>query len=64
MKVVTRRRASTAPRRFGAYTVTDLAAARYLPYSKAVILEREGAASSLDLKMPLHQYVYNFGSSP
>ena len=57
-------RAKTAPRRFGAYAVTDLAAVRYLPYSKAVILERTGAADALDLKLPLHQYVYNFGASP
>jgi hypothetical protein len=61
-KVATKVRAKTAPRCFGAYTVTDLAAVRYLPYSKAVILEREGAADVPDLRLPLHQYVYNFGS--
>lgn len=64
VKVATKYRAKTAPRRFGAYTVTDLAAVRYLPYSKAVILERTGPADALDLKLPLHQYVYNFGASP
>ena len=63
-KVATKVRAKTAPRRFGAYAVTDLASVRYLPYSKAVILEREGAAASPDLRLPLHQYAYNFGSVP
>lgn len=57
-------RAKTVPRRFGAYSVTDLASVRYLPYSKAVILERTGSADALDLKLPLHQYAYNFGASP
>jgi hypothetical protein len=63
-KVATKVRAKTVPRRFGAYAVTDLAAVRYLPYSKAVILEREGAAAQPDLRLPLHQYAYNFGSVP
>ncbi len=64
VKVATKVRAKTQPRRFGAYAVTDLAAVRYLPYSKAVILEREGAAENPDLRLPLHQYVYNFGAVP
>lgn len=64
VKVATKRREKTAARRFGAYTVTDLAAARYLPYSKAVILERTSPADAFDLKLPLHQYVYNFGATP
>jgi hypothetical protein len=51
-KVIVKHLSQTKPRHFSGYSVTDLASIRYLPFSKALILERD----------PLHQYCYNFGA--
>ena len=63
-KVITTRFSEAKPRRFGPYRVTDLAATRYLPFSKAVILDVDKAIDAPDLRVPLHQYCYNFGERP
>lgn len=51
-------------REFQNYRITELTSARYLPYSKAVILEMKKSAPELNLRVPLHQYCYNFGPEP
>jgi methylphosphonate synthase len=63
-KVVTRTRAGTPSRRFGRYCVTDMAGIRYLPYSKALLVDVEGPDGGTDLDVPLHQYCYNLGERP
>jgi methylphosphonate synthase len=62
--VVTRRRAQTRARRFGRYSVVDLASIRYLPYSKGLLIELEDSTGRPDLTVPLHQYCYNCGDRP
>ncbi len=52
---------SSKPRRYQNYQITDLASVRFLPHSKALILDVESEASDLNLIVPLHQYCYNFG---
>src|SRR3989344_2183279 len=51
-----------------AYTSVELAGTHHLPHSKALemnILKDEGSGrESLDLKVGLHQYVYNVGKTP
>ncbi|MEK6809577.1 MAG: helix-turn-helix domain-containing protein [Nanoarchaeota archaeon] len=51
-----------------AYQLVDLAGTNHLPYSKALELEvRKDAgvdSDNLDLKIGLHQYVYNIGKNP
>lgn len=47
-----------------AYEMVELAQSRNLPYSKALEFHiRENSNDSLDLKVGLHQYVYNIGES-
>lgn len=63
-RVIIRYLNDVTPRRFENYTITELAAVRYLPYSKSLILQAELPARTLNLMVPLHQYCYNFGSQP
>lgn len=63
-KVITTVFRETASRRFGRYGVTDMASIRYLPYSKALVVDIESPGSGTDLDVPLHQYCYNFGDHP
>lgn len=56
------------PTIFPAYKIVDLAGTNHLPHSKALELsalkEAESDSDSLDLKVGLHQYVYNIGKTP
>lgn len=60
-KVITKQVHNSVKRNFANYTLTELAGARYLPFSKAFIVDVDKQAESFDLNFPLHEYGYNFG---
>ena len=49
-----------------AYEIVELAYSRYLPFSKALEFNIKKSENDqiLDIKMGLHQYIYNVGDSP
>ena len=49
-----------------AYEIVELAHSRYLPFSKALEFNIKKSENDqiLDIKMGLHQYIYNVGDSP
>lgn len=49
----------------GAYKIIELAKSRHLPFSKALefTIQKTDDEENLDLKMGLHQYIYNVGES-
>ncbi|MBI4223728.1 MAG: hypothetical protein HY609_02240, partial [Deltaproteobacteria bacterium] len=49
------------PRRYFNCQIRELASIRYLPYSKALLLDVLEKAETFPFKVPLHQYCYNFG---
>lgn len=63
-KVIVRYLADAKPRRYFNYQIRELASIRFLPYSKALILDVLHKTDSCNLKVPLHQYCYNFGATP
>lgn len=62
-KVIVRYLADAKPRQTFNCRIRDLASIRYLPYSKAVILDVLAKTEMSPFVVPLHQYCYNFGET-
>jgi len=62
-KVVVRYLRQSKPRRYFNCHIRELACIRYLPYSKALLLDILEKTDGCHLKVPLHQYCYNFGET-